>query len=326
MRVKARIFSTFFALFGTIIAPDALATTFPNANQPLSKYGQIQNVQNYSSNPFWTPNSPYNQRMPQPVYVMGADLNTGDCQRTVSALIASQCALENNCIGVTLADIRPTIMLQLSRLPGHNYATACAGYIDSEFNNYVKNYSNAGPSNKTVSFPSATTPNPSVNQADFQIENPYAPKMPTWNGDPWFQDMIDRKQELQNLQSQNGTGGEKIAKADFPTTAADLSFSERMENASSGYAPYAGKSAYEQLKNIESEEEYIARMREMDKLKLSPADFCKKWPSDSSCQTNTKNIVASTNNTTGGENSIGGNVSNQDRQQLINQIIAAFSK
>ena len=28
------------------------------ATQPFSKYGQIQNVQDYSSNPFWTPSSP----------------------------------------------------------------------------------------------------------------------------------------------------------------------------------------------------------------------------------------------------------------------------
>ena len=34
----------------------------------FSDYGQIQNVQNYSSNPFWSPNAPYNQRFPQPVY------------------------------------------------------------------------------------------------------------------------------------------------------------------------------------------------------------------------------------------------------------------
>ena len=44
-------------------ATSVTATTFPTTTTPFSKYGQIQNVQNYSSNPFWDPSSPYNQRV-----------------------------------------------------------------------------------------------------------------------------------------------------------------------------------------------------------------------------------------------------------------------
>lgn len=249
MRIKLHLLFAGILMTGTAVAA--------NAPQPISQYGLIQNAQNYSSNPFWNPNGPYNQRIPQPVYVQGADLNTGDCQRTVSTLIAAECGLRNNCVGVTLSDIRPTIILQLSRLPGHNFATSCAGFIDSEFNSYVSKYATAAP-NAGTAFPGAPAPNAAANQPEFKIQNPYERKLPTWNGEPWMQEMLERKQELENLQSQNGAGTERIAKADFPTTAADLSFSDRMQNAAAGYAPYKGQSAYKQL-NIESEEKYRER-------------------------------------------------------------------
>lgn len=128
----------------------------------FSDYGQIQNVQNYSSSPFWTPNSPYNQRLPQPVYVQGADLNTDDCLRTVQALVTAQCIARDNCQNTTLAEIRPTIMVQLSQLPGNNYVSACAGYLDGVFESYVKQYGGNVPG-YAVPFPAATMPNPMAN-------------------------------------------------------------------------------------------------------------------------------------------------------------------
>ena len=82
----------------------------------FSDYGQIQNVQNYSSNPFWSPNAPYNQRLPQPVYATGADLNSEDCQKVVQSLVAAQCMARDNCKNTDLSDIRPTVMVQLSIL------------------------------------------------------------------------------------------------------------------------------------------------------------------------------------------------------------------
>ena len=254
MRMKNIILSAVL-----IAAAVATPTMAPAAGTPFSKYGQIQNVQNYSSNPFWNPNGPYNQRMPQPIYVQGADLNTGDCQRTVSALVASECATRNRCVGVTLSDIRPSIMLQLSRLPGHNFATACAGFIDEAFNDYVQNYSNAAPTGNATAFPTATTTNPSLNESEFKIKNPYTPKAPTWNGESWFLEMKGREEELKQLQSQNGAGTEKLVRADFPTTYSDLSFTERMENEKAGFEPYKDAKAYVPLGNIESYEDYLAR-------------------------------------------------------------------
>ena len=205
------------------------------ADTPFSKYGVIQNVQNSSSNPYWSPNAPYNQRMPTPVYADGPDVETGDCQRVVSGLIATTCAMQNNCIESQLSDVRPTVMLQLSRIPNGNYATACAGYIDTAFDEYVQKYGNAMPTGVTA-FPHATTPNAGATESDAQITNPYKIQLMDWQTD-----VIERKLELQELQSMNGSGNEHIERASFPTTYADLSFSERMANSAAGYEAYKDK-------------------------------------------------------------------------------------
>ena len=234
-----------------------------NAATPkiMSQYGQIQNVQNYSSNPFWTPSSPYNQRMPQPVYAQGTDVDTGDCARVVSALVASYCQTHNNCIGVSLDDARPALTVQLASLPNHNYVTPCAGFIDTTFAEYKSNYAIAAPkSGRATAFPTATAANASAN-SEFKIDNPYEPQSPTWNGVEWGSEMKQRAETLETLQAQNGAGTEHVERAAFPTTIADASFTERMENAAAGYAPYKDTSAYRQL-NIESEEKYLQRMAE----------------------------------------------------------------
>lgn len=227
------------------------------ASTPLSKYGQIQNVQNYSTNPFWSPNGPYNQRVvPQIVYATGPDVETDDCQTVVGNLIAAQCELENNCATTRLSDIRPIVMMQLSRLPGHNYATACAGYIDAAFDLYKEKYSNAGPSGGHVSFPAATTPSPTQNEAYLPDFAP-TPPVPKWK-----QEMRERAQELEDLQSQNGAGNEQVVRADFPKTASDLSFIDRVQNQAAGYAPYANADAYMPI-HVESKKDQLERQRKL---------------------------------------------------------------
>ena len=244
----------------TAVICGAFAVDFPTTTtqQPFSKSGQIQNVQNYSSNPFWSPDAPYNQRMPVPVYVQGTDVNTSDCQRIVSSLISSYCSTRNNCLGLSVSDVRPTITVQLANLPNHNFVTPCSGYIDTEFESYVKQNAIAAPTGKSVEFPTATAPNSDLNQQEAKFENPYAPKLPQWNGEPWAEEMQERKKELENLQAQNSYGTNQVVKADFPNTFADLSFTERQQILKEGYAPYAGTSAYKQI-NIESEESYNQR-------------------------------------------------------------------
>ncbi|MBR2511021.1 MAG: hypothetical protein IKB59_02525, partial [Alphaproteobacteria bacterium] len=273
MRVKlSTLLCTFFAHLSIFCGLSYGSDT------PFSKYGTIQNVQNYSSNPFWSPNAPYNQRMPTAVYATGPDVETSECQRIVSSLITTTCAMQNNCIELQLSDIRPTIMLQLSRMPGGNYATACLGYIEPTFNEYIEQFSIAVPTGVTA-FPTGSVPNPGATESEFQIQNPYEIQLMDWQTD-----VIERKLELQQLQSMNGAGNEHIERASFPTTYADLSFSERMANSAAGYEPYRDKSAYKPIE-IESQEEYLNRQQTLSNYnatgkgtKNTNSDLCKKNP------------------------------------------------
>jgi len=230
---KGTLKSLLFAVFCGFCAFGATAAT-----SLFSNYGQIQNVQNYSTNPFWTPNSPYNQRLPQPVYVQGADLNAEDCFKVVQSLVSAQCLARDNCKDTTLADIRPTIMVQLSNLPGNNYVSACSGYIDGVFESYVAQYGNNVP-NRAVAFPTATEPNQNINNNNTQFQNPYKQELPQWQ-----QEIKERSQELQELQQQNGAGSEHLSAADFPMTYDDLSLSEKKALKTADYEQYKGKNAY----------------------------------------------------------------------------------
>ena len=270
----------FFVLFvlGTFGLNDGFAgvssLNTSTAIRPVSQYGIIQNVQDYSMNPFWNSNSPYNQNFPQPVYVTGPELNTGDCQSAVSSLISSYCFANNNCRDKRISDVRPVIMLQLSRMPGHNYASNCSGFIDSEFDSFVATYSAAIPA--SASFPGAIDTNPNYNAAEFKLENPYERKDGTWQGDEWQKEKKERSQELKDLQSMNNSGAEKLAKSDFPTTFSDLSFAERMEITQQGYEPFESGSAYRSIK-IEDENTYQARLQNSYN-----AAWCKENPKE--CQ------------------------------------------
>lgn len=214
-----------------------------SATSLFSDYGQIQNVQNYSTNPFWSPTTPYNQKLPQPVYVQGVNITTEECIQVVQSAVAFQCAARNNCINTALSDIRPSIIVQLSNLPGKAYSTACAGYLDTVFESYVAQYGNYAPKQR-VGLPQATVPNPAINNNNaIQIQNPYEVKPSREE-----QEIIDRTQELENLQRQNGSGVYELHATDsLPGTIADVSLKERLSNAAEGYEPYAGKSAYKTI-------------------------------------------------------------------------------
>ena len=232
-------FFSAFAAFATVMLT-CISGAYSAHIAPLSQYGQIPNVQTYSSNPLWNPNGPYNQTFPRPVYVDGPDLNSGDCERTVSALVASFCTTNNNCYGMQLSDIRPSIMLQLSRLPGHNWATQCMGYIDGAFDQYKSIAQDTVPTNP-VSFPQGTVPS-NTQGAEFKINNPFAPQIPDW-----AKEMQERKQELKQLQSQTNNYDTSVSYSHFPQTYYDLSFSERMDNETKGYEPYKDAKVYEQI-------------------------------------------------------------------------------
>ena len=288
MRVNYKILLN-FVIFLCIIFSDALAA------KPLSNYGNIQTVQNYSSNPFWTPDAPYNQRMPTPVYATGTSIETAECQRITANLIAAQCMTRNNCISTRLSDIRPALMMQLTNMPGGNYGTACAGYLDSAFNDYVKKYGHAGTNVAGATFPAPTIPNPSANSPQPQINTNNT--LPQQKPD-WMVEQEMRKQELQALKATSSTKPVGVdLDAEFPTTYADLSFEQRMQNAKEGYEPFKDNSAFKTI-TVESEEKYQARRKEYlalqkkqqqarDKQELSNKEYCKKYPQDESCKKQT---------------------------------------
>ena len=228
---SVRVFISLFSIFATVMLT-CISGAYSAHVAPISQYGQIQNVQNYSSNPLWNPYGPYNQTFPRPVYVDGPDLNSGDCERTVSALVASFCATNNNCHGMQLSDVRPSIMLQLSRLPGHNWATQCMGYIDNAFSEYQSTAQNHVPTTP-VSFPTGSVPSPQP--TNYKIKNPFAPQIPDW-----AKEMQERKQELKQLQSQTNNYDTSVSYSSFPRTYQDLSFAERMQNEQDGYKVFDG--------------------------------------------------------------------------------------
>lgn len=273
--MKLHLFVVFFVFIASLV----------HADTPLSKYGMIQNVQNYSSNPFWNPNGPYNQRMPTAVYAMGPDVGTDECQNIVLYLVSAECATRNKCVSTQLSDIKPSIILQLSQMSGGSYATACGGYIDSTFDAYVKQNAIAAPS-AGAAFPTTTDMPSATTESTFEIKNPFSLKLQEWQ-----KEILDRKQELKDLQAANGVSEPHVVRTtEFPPIYADLSFSERMENAKTGYEPYKDASAYKEIK-VESEENYLKRQQELarakDRMNLTMEEFCKKYPNEGMCREKT---------------------------------------
>jgi hypothetical protein len=253
-----------FHLF--IVFPIFIAS-LAHADTPFSKYGMVQNVQNYSSNPFWNPNGPYNQRMPTAVYATGPDVETDECQNIVSYLVSVECATRNKCVSTQLSDVKPSIILQLSQMSGGSYATACGGYIDSAFESYVKQNAIAAPSSGAA-FPTTTGMGTKNNDTTFEIKNPFSPKLQEWQ-----KEILDRKQELKDLQAANGVSEPHVVRTNqFPTTYADLSFSERMENAKTGYEPYKDSRAFKEVK-VESQEDYLIRQ---EKIRRRQNAYCQQ--------------------------------------------------
>ncbi len=270
MKYQGNLFIISMAVFGAYFARGAIAAQ--NAPTAFSTYGLIQPVNKYSSNPFWNTDSPYNQRMPVPVYATGADLNTGDCNRVVETLVATYCASHNYCTDSRINDIRPTVMVQLSQLPGHNFATSCGGYIDSVFENYQKTYGNM--SAGTLHYTTA----PTVQQTNTaQYKNPLQQKPNAYQTG-----VAERTAELERLQRATSASPE-LGPTDFPKTTADLSFTDRLANTTAGYEPYKDLNPYK-TPQFESDEEFYERLK-----KLNPTEYCKRFPNDkTTCKDNTK--------------------------------------
>ena len=274
MKSKLVVFAGFIACLTGM----RMVVAAQKAPTPFSTYGEIQGVQKYSSNPFWNKDSPYNQRMPTPIYATGADLNTGDCNRVVGNLIASYCA-SNDC--KKISDVRPTVMVQLSQLPGHNFATSCGGYIDSEFENYKKTYGNVSTNNIVKPATKQQT------TQTVQLNNIFA-KQPS----KYEQGVAERTAELKRLQSANASTPGLTAQ-EFPKTIDDISFSDRMALASAGYEPYAELKAYKIPDFEEEDEAFFNRLKA-----VNPTKYCERRPNNAFCNPATSQ--------TGGNNSNNG--------------------
>jgi len=235
---------------------------------PLSQYGQIQNVQTYSNNPFYKSNGGYNQKSPQAIYATGAALSTVDCQTTVATLVAAHCALNNNCVGTQLSDVRPTLMLQLSQIPGYNYATSCAGFIDGAYNDFMKRH---GAGNNV------------------KIPTPF----PTQQQDNYTAVSVPNNTMASGLKS----GGLLSQSAGFPKTESDLSLADRIAVKAEGYEPFKDFKAYKDLVVV-GEEYYSQRQvalaqqeQQQDSANMTDAEYCNKYPLDSSrCPQNANSL------------------------------------
>ncbi len=89
-------------------------------------------------------------------------------------------------------------------------------------------------------------------------------------------------------------GNSMLSAAYFPTTAADTTFTERLESKSIGYEPFKDMSAYRDLV-VTGEEHYIERElakleteRISDSQTMSNSEYCEKYPLDETrCETDT---------------------------------------
>ena len=256
----------------------------------MSKYGTIQGVDGYSTNPFWSSNtSTYSNRMPVPVYENGPDVQTDECLKIVSNFVSAQCNALNNCADTSLSDIRPAIILQLSRMSGGNYATSCSGYLDEIFRQYKQAHQTPGAS-ATFPTPSTTAKAAATNtnKSAVPLNNFFDAQKPAW-----AIEMQERATELAEFQADNDRFYPELVPMDFPKTYADLSFGERMANNKAGYEPYQGKSAFKPIQ-VEDLDKYEKRQAEIatakqkkeqanDKKNLSPEEYCKKYPNDTEC-------------------------------------------
>ncbi|MDR2269189.1 MAG: hypothetical protein LBD94_03320 [Rickettsiales bacterium] len=219
----------------------------------VSPGATIDNVQNYSSSPYYSPDGPYDKRFPTPVYAKGPSLGAAECQHAVDSAIWTQCSFRNNCADSVLSDIRPGVMLELSNRTDNNYTAACTGYIDSAFQKYKRQMTGAVVS---TGFPTATRP------VNYNQSQQTANSLTYYDLLPQHElEQKIREGQLQNLQRQTG-GLPHLTAESMPATFRDLSFTERMEYLREGWQdPAVDKLSYQQLK-VESDKEMFNRQTE----------------------------------------------------------------
>jgi len=264
---------------------------------------QIQNVQDYSSNPFWTPGGPYNQQViPTPIFVRGPQLGAAECQSAVASAIWTQCQFRNNCAGLRAEDIRHGVIMELSNRRDANYVGACAAFIEPMFEQFRQQ--TAGMVRQT-GFPAPTRP--------LNMSQPGPATAGAWsyhNQLPQHElDQEMRQRQMDTLRQQNEPRPQMFV-AQMPMTFDDLSFVERMEITREGfqhaavgqYQQFAGHNRTGMGFDLESDEQMAQRqtleataqamaeqarldaqrLREKVAEGLTP-EFCRRWPRDEDC-------------------------------------------
>ena len=204
------------------------------AATPFSQYGMIQNVQNYANNPFYNPNTAQ-ITTPRIVYANGPALSHDDCTRAVQNIIETVCSENDFCKTTTLADVRPSIMIKLSTLPGNNYASSCSGYIDTIYENYKKRMGYTTSTPTATNFPTVATKTQTTD-TNTSGKSGYAA----------------RAAELKQLQAANPLDT-SVSATDFPTTIADLSYQERTALMPDIYEGYMNTQVYVPLNVVRTE-------------------------------------------------------------------------
>jgi hypothetical protein len=232
--------------------------------------GLITNVQSHSSNPFHNPMGSYNQRPPVPFFAQGTSLNAGDCMNVVHGIIVNECGRRNNCAGMRVHDIRPIVLQQLAAIPGANYISACAGFVDGMFDEYMK---------------SVAVPVQSAQQPQTQPLTPTRSVPPPRN---LAAESELRAGNLDMLHMQTAPDTRLVATA-MPTTFDDLSFVERQQIIREGIEPWRDAVVYRTIR-IESDEarwqreqqETAARKAALTAIGLHA--LCVEFPDAAGCE------------------------------------------
>jgi len=152
---------------------------------------------------------------PRPVTVVGSQITAAECLQVVNSAIWTQCALRNNCIGLSLIDIRPSIIMDLNNRGQNNFAVQCQGFIDEAFRAFQ-----------------AQTPR--VTQTSFPTtQNMGAGGFPTVTPRTEHEARSIELAQMQMMNAHNMPMG--LAPASMPTTFEDLSFIDRWEIQQEGW-------------------------------------------------------------------------------------------
>jgi len=206
---------------------------------PFSGSGLIHGIPGgHTTMPGWHPGAHYAQRPPRPIFATGTELNAGDCQVITFNIIRHECSLTpDNCRGAQLHQIRPAILRQLSAIPGHNFITACGGFIDGAWAEFQRDNQGvpARPAHgMPTQFPAATGgAGTATGGGQLITQNPFERHLPLW-----MEEFIERSEEMGvHHRAQQHTVD--FRPTQMPGHISDISLTERIQLTQAGMADFA---------------------------------------------------------------------------------------